>query len=353
MFRRTAAHISLEAIRANHALTCSLAPQGRVIAVVKAHAYGHGLVQVARALSDEASAFAVATVDEALALRGAAIENPLLVLEGAESTDACDAASEARVSLMVHSLEQVEMALGYSMPVWIKVDTGMHRLGIEPEELPGVVERLRGAGIEVQVLSTHLACADELDNEATRRQLASFRECTRGIDLPLSIANSAAIVGWPESHAEWNRPGLMLYGVSPFAQAMEELAGLRPAMRFTANVIALRDVPVGESVGYGGCWTAQRPSRIATLAAGYADGYPRHAPDGTPTFINGHIAPLVGAVSMDMITVDVTDHPDVAVGDSAELWGPNVPVNEVAASAGTIGYALLTGVSARVPRIYT
>ena len=195
-------------------------------------------------------------------------------------------------------------------------------------------------------------CADEPDNDFTREQLDTFRECTIGCELPLSIANSAGILAWPESHADWNRPGIMLFGTSPFASDIEATRDLQPAMTFASEIIAIREVATGESVGYGRRWTAERPSVIATIAAGYADGYPRHAQNGTPVLVCDQVAPLVGAVSMDMITVDLTDHPGASIGDPVELWGRSVLVNDVAAHAGAIGYQLLTGVTPRVPRIY-
>jgi alanine racemase len=353
MHRRTTATIDLGAIRDNFALACRQAPQSKTMAVIKANAYGHGLLEVAAALRDAAPAFAVATLDEAVVLRAAGVDKDVLVLEGVNSADAYREAEADGLTLAVNSREQVELARGTTTPVWIKVDTGMHRLGIHPDELADVVATLRKSSVAVEVVCTHLARADDLDDPATRHQLEAFRASAEACGLPRSIANSAGILGWPDSHAEWNRPGIMLYGPSPFAARVAAAEELRPAMTFEAEVIALRDIPVGDSVGYGGRWIAARPSRIATLAAGYADGYPRHAPDGTPTFVRGRIAPLAGTVSMDMITIDVTDQPDVAVGDSVELWGRNVPVTEIATRAGTISYELLTRVSSRVPRHYS
>ena len=353
MHRRTAATIDLNAIRDNFALACAQAPASKTMAVIKANAYGHGMLEVAATLDDSAAAFAVATLDEAVVLRAAGVDKDILVLEGVNSADGYREAEAEGLTLAVNSREQVELALGSSATVWIKVDTGMHRLGIEPGELADVLGQLRKASVPVEAVCTHLARADDLDDAATRQQLDAFRACAEACGLPRSIANSAGILGWPDSHADWNRPGIMLYGASPFATEVAAASGLRPAMTFEAEVIALRDVPEGDSVGYGGRWTAARPSKIATLAAGYADGYPRHAPDGTPIFVNGHNAPIAGTVSMDMITIDVTDHPEVAIGDLAELWGQNVSVNEVAKRAGTISYELLTRVSPRVPRRHT
>lgn len=355
MYRKTAALIDLDAIRSNFALACSLAPRSKNIAVIKANAYGHGMLRVAEALHDVAPAFAVATIDEALELRKGGINNDVLVLQGVATAAACKVAASSRLTLVVHTREQIEVLIeaGISVPVWLKIDTGMHRLGLAPGDLADARKRLAACGVEVQVTCTHFACADELDGDATRQQLASFNAATSDLDLPRSMANSAGILGWPESHAEWNRPGYMLYGSSPFAADVATASTLRPAMTLRSEIIAIRAVPRGDSVGYGARWTAERPSSIGTVAIGYADGYPRHAQNGTPTLVNGKVAPLAGTVSMDAITVDLTEHDNVEVGDTVELWGAGVAVNTVAAAAGTIGYQLLTGVSSRVARSYT
>lgn len=352
MQRKTAVHIDLDAIRANFALACSLAPDAQAVAVIKADAYGHGIVPVAMALCDSVSMFAVATVDEAVILREAGIKNAVLVLEGASTTGGVAVARSLDLVLMVHSQDQVAMLANTHAATWVKVDTGMHRLGIAPADLGGMLEQLRVGDVDVHVVCTHLACADDIENNATHEQLEVFRSCTVGSDLPQSIANSAGIIAWPDSHVDWIRPGIMLYGVSPFMADLESAGRLQPAMTFSSEVIAIRKVPAGHSVGYGARWTADRPSVIATIAAGYADGYPRHAPNGTPVFVGGRVVPLVGTVSMDMITVDVTDYDGVAIGDTVELWGRSISVNDVAERAETISYELLTGVTSRVPRSY-
>jgi alanine racemase len=335
MQRQTAAYIDCDAIRGNFDLACSLAPESQAVAVIKADAYGHGILQVAQALQNSAAMFGVATIDEALVLREGGIRNAILVLEGVTTHEACDMARAHELVLMVHAAEQVEMLQGVPVAAWVKVDTGMHRLGIDAQSLATVLEQLRAGGVDVQAVCTHLACADELDKALTTRQLEAFDACTAGCDLPLSIANSAAVIAWQGAHADWIRPGIMLYGVSPFTDAVEVSRSLRPAMTLGSEVIA-----------------AARPSVIATVAVGYADGYPRHATNGTPVFVGGEVVPLVGTVSMDMITVDVTDHPGVSIGDPVELWGSNLAVSEVAEHAGMISYELLAGVTSRVPRIY-
>ncbi len=356
MYRKTVAIVDLDAIRENYSLAAALAPQSKNIAVIKANAYGHGMLRVAQALQDIAPAFAVAIIDEALELRAGGISQPILVLEGANDTKSCEVAAANGLSLVAHNQEQVLQLLQANLlgntPLWLKVDTGMHRIGFAPDELGSVLERLRDGGHDVSVACTHLACADDLSSNTTHQQIASFNACVSGLDLATSISNSAGILAWPTSHSDWNRPGYMLFGHSPMTTEVESASGLRPAMTLRSEIIAIREVPAGESVGYGARWTAERPSVIGTVAAGYADGYPRHAPSGTPTLVKNQIVPLVGTVSMDMLSIDLTGHDNVALGDTVELWGQDVSVNEVAARCGTIGYELLTGVTARVPRRY-
>jgi alanine racemase len=355
--RKTVAFVDLNAICENYSLACRLAPESKNIAVIKADAYGHGMLRVAQALQAVVPAFAVAILEEALELRAAGISQPILVLEGVNDAEACEAAAANELSLVVHNQEQVSQLfktnLSGDVPLWLKVDTGMHRIGFAPDDLKPALEKLQAGGHDVSVICTHLACADELARDATKLQLDIFKTCVAGIDLPTSISNSAGILAWPASHADWNRPGYLLYGNSPMTTDVESARGLQPAMTLRSEIIAIREVPAGESVGYGARWTAQRPSVVGTVAAGYADGYPRHAANGTPTMVNGQIAPLVGMVSMDMLSIDLTDHERAAIGDTVELWGQQVNVNEVARHCGTIGYELLTNITPRVPRTYT
>jgi len=358
MHRRTRARIDLNAVRANFRLAARLAPQSQNIAVVKGEAYGHGMLAVADTLDDLAPAYAVAIIEEAIELRDHGVSKPLLVLEGVYGADALTEAATRDLTLMLHAPEQLALLLEAKLEtppaLWLKVDTGMHRLGLAPDALAPTLEALRAADRLVMppVVCTHLASADALDDPHTRQQLDVFAELTRDLDLPLSIANSAGILAWPGSHADWNRPGYMLFGDSPMQEDVAAASELVPAMHFEAELIAVREVAPGETVGYGGRWRAERPSRIGTVAVGYADGYPRHAPDGTPTCVGGHIAPLAGIVSMDMITVDLTDVPQAQPGDLVTLWGEGLPIGAVARHVGGTGYELLTRVSQRVPREY-
>jgi alanine racemase len=348
------ARIDSAALRANLQAIRARAPASRVMAVVKANAYGHGLVPTALALPD-ADAFAVARLEEAITLRDNGLKRRIVLLEGVFDAAQLAQAAQLELDLVVHQPLQIELLERFRgprpLPLWLKVDTGMNRLGFRPEEFRAAWERLRGlqpAPLQLRVL-THLACADEADGGATAEQLERLRPLVAGLEVELSIANSAAILAQPSTHASWVRPGLALYGVSPFAAQRGAQLGLRPAMTLESTVIALREVASGERVGYGGVWRAQRASRLAIVAAGYGDGLPRGIPSGAPVLIGGHRAPLAGRVSMDMIAADITDLPPVSVGDRVEIWGSRLAVEELAVAAGTIPYELLCGVSQRVP----
>jgi len=350
--------VDLAAVRHNLGVASACAPDSRILAVIKANAYGHGAVEVARALADRVDAFAVARVDEAMELRESGIASPLLLLEGPLDDEDIDVAAMHGLWLMLTTREQLDM-LARAKPArpvtaWLNLDSGMHRLGLPLSDCREACARLAvmdhvRAG---PVLATHLACADDPDHAMTRRQLDAFDAAVAGLELPHSVANSAAILAVPETHRQWIRPGCMLYGGSPFERSLPGGAELRPAMTVSSRVIALRDIAPGESVGYGAAWTASRPSRIATVPMGYGDGYPRHAESGTPVLVGGRRAPLAGRVSMDLITIDVTDLPETAVGSRVELWGSNLSVDEVARHAGTIGYELLAGLPRRLGRTY-
>jgi alanine racemase len=346
--------IDTRALRHNLGRIRERTGRARVMAVVKANAYGHGLVPTALALSD-ADAFAVARIEEGLSLRAAGITQPIVLLEGVFTAEQLSQAARHGFELVVHDALQIElleeMRGAHRFVLWIKIDTGMNRLGFPVREFAAAlarVQRLTPAPLEIRLL-THLACADEPDNQVTLEQLARFRAATAGLEYPVSIANSAGIFGGVQLNCDWVRPGLVLYGASPFAEGTGSDLGLEPVMALESSVIAVRHLARGERVGYGGAWSAPRDSTIAIVAAGYGDGLPRGLPGGTPVLVNGTRAPLVGRVSMDMIAVDVTGFSPVQVGTPATLWGPGLPVEEVARHAGTIPYELLCSVSQRVP----
>ena len=345
--------VDTAALRHNLGRVRAIAPASRVMAVIKANAYGHGLVPAAKALA-ETDGFSVARLDEGLALRAAGLANRILLLEGVFSAEQLAVAAQQRFDLMVHSVEQLELLEGRAgtdvISAWIKVDSGMNRLGFRTEHFADAYARLRRVANVAPdpTLVTHLANADDRRDTKTVVQLQAFAAATAALHGARSIANSAALLAWPDTRADWVRPGLVLYGVSPFPSGTGADLGLRPAMTLQTEVIAVKEVREGETVGYGGAWRAPRDSRMAVVAAGYGDGYPRSVESGTPLLVNGRRAPIVGRVSMDMITVDVTDLPGVATGDPVVLWGEGVPVEEIARHAGTIPYELICGVSQRV-----
>ena len=362
MARPAKALINLQALRHNYQLAADLCAPGSTLAVVKANAYGHGAVEVAKALEPIVPAFGVACIEEALELRDAGITLPILLLEGTFSAEEFSIASEQQFWLMLENetqftaLENAE--LNQKVKVWLKIDTGMHRLGLQPSDLSSVYERMSASKNvdEEIVIATHFACGDELNRPETNTQIECLRTAIQNSTVPsnatVSMANSPGVLGWSEARAEWNRPGFMLYGCSPFAEPHAQADQLQAVMTLKSAVISLRDINVGERVGYAASWTAERPSKIATVAMGYGDGYPRTAVNGTPVIINGQRVKLAGRVSMDMITVDVTDLSGVSVDDDVILWGDDLSVNEVAKAAGTIGYELLARMPSRTPRQY-
>lgn len=354
MNRLIRAAIDTHALRHNLQAIRERARGARVMAVVKANAYGHGLVATALALA-EADAFGVARLEEGLALRAAGITQPIVLLEGVYAPEHLLEAARHGFDLVVHDMLQIELLEESSSPqrflLWIKIDSGMNRLGFRPSEFATALERIRRlqpAPLEIRLL-THLARADERDNAMTCQQVARFKEATKGIDYTVSIANSAGVFGSLPLGCDWVRPGIALYGGSPFGDRTGVELGLQPVMSLETSVIAIRQVPKGETVGYGGAWKTQRDSVIAIIAAGYGDGLPRNLPNGTPILLGSRRAPLVGRVSMDMIAVDVSELPDAHVGTPVVLWGNGLPVEEIARHAGTIPYELLCGVSQRVP----
>lgn len=357
--REACLSISRAALQHNLQRVRELAPGSKVLAMVKADAYGHGALLVAETLAT-ADGFGVAFLAEALALRAAGIRQPVTVLEGVFSVEEMAEAVRHDLTVIVHQEAQVRLLEAVSaeapVAVWLKLDSGMHRLGFAPEQVVDTYRRLMALpGVRSVGLLTHFAMADEPDSARTGQQIAVFRSVQQqleregGSPVPDSLANSAAIMAWPEAQGHWVRPGIMLYGASPFADRPADTLGLRPVMTLQSRLIAVRALRAGEPVGYGATWIAPRDTRIGVVAIGYGDGYPRHAPNGTPVLVNGVRVPLAGRVSMDMITVDLGDVP-AAVGDPCVLWGEGLPADEVAAHAGTISYELFCKVTPRVPR---
>jgi alanine racemase len=345
--------IDSAALKHNLNVVRSHAPQSKVMAVVKANAYGHGIVPTARALNG-ADAFGVARLPEALALRAAGLAHPIVLLEGVFTREEIDAAAAHRLEMVVHSWEQIDQLETWrgSRPlrVWLKVDTGMNRLGFRIEEFPVAWQRLRSIPVlrDAPRLMTHLACADSVDDPRTSIQIAKFRALADTLGLERSIANSAGLLAWPDARVEWVRPGLMLYGIAPFPKQTGAQVGLRPVMTLATRLIALRSVTVGEEVGYGGTWRATRDARIGIAAIGYGDGYPRQVGSGSPVLVRDRELKIAGRVSMDMIAIDLEGMPDARVGDEVTLWGRTLCVEQIAECAGTIPYELVCGISQRV-----
>lgn len=351
--REAQALIHLDALRHNLGRVRAYAPHSQVFAAIKANAYGHGASPVAKALLDTADGFAVASLKEALQLRQNGVtEKPVMLLSGVLSAAMLLQCAHENLQPVVYDSAQLALLAAYVGPplsVWIKLDTGMHRLGMEPSQAHAAYARIdQNPQLSLAGWMTHLACADDTNAPHSQQQMDRFHGALSGMPGVRSVANSAGILAWPESHQDVVRPGIMLYGGSPLLGRPATDFDLRPAMTLSAPLLSVRDIPAGEMVGYGATWRAAKPSRIGVVGIGYGDGYPRHVPNGTPVLIKGRRVGLAGRVSMDMITVDLGNCPDAQVGEQAILWGEGLPADEIAAAAGTIAYELFCQLTARV-----
>lgn len=354
--RPARALIDLSALRHNYQLARETTG-AKALAVIKADAYGHGAVRVAQALEAQADGFAVACIEEALELRQAGIRAPILLLEGFFEADELPLIVEHDFWCVVHSLWQLEAieqtTVGKPLNIWLKMDSGMHRVGVHPADYESAYKRLLASGkVAKVVLMTHFARADELGNARTDEQVAIFQSAREGLAAEVSLRNSPGVMGWPNVPSDWVRPGIMLYGATPFDQPQSVADRLQPVMTLESKVICVRELPAGEPVGYGGAFVTERNMRIGVVAMGYADGYPRQAPTGTPVMIDGHRSQLLGRVSMDMLCVDLTHVPGASLGSRVELWGKKVLASDVATHAGTIPYQIFCNLK-RVPRLYS
>ena len=354
--RPARALIDLEALRHNYRLARELTG-AKALAVIKADAYGHGAVRCAQALESEADGFAVACIEEALALRAAGIQAPVLLLEGFFEASELELIVQHDFWCVVHSLWQLEAiehaSIGKPLQVWLKLDSGMHRVGLHPKDYQGAYQRLLASGkVGKIVLMSHFARADEPDSSSTAEQVAVFEQARAGLAAQVSLRNSPAVLGWPNVPSDWVRPGIMLYGATPFEQPVAAAQALQPVMTLESRVISVRELPAGEPVGYGARFVSPRPTRVGVVAMGYADGYPRLAPNGTPVLVAGKRSQLIGRVSMDMLCVDLTDVPEAGLGSPVELWGKHVLASDVAIQAGTIPYQIFCNLR-RVPLEYT
>ncbi|RFA30474.1 alanine racemase [Alkalilimnicola ehrlichii] len=351
MSRNTQAIVDLGALRHNFELARRSAPGSRVMAVIKANAYGHGVLPVAQTLSD-AEAFAVTSVEEALPLREAGFAQPIVLLQGMYDDSELSLIGRLGCELVLHSLWQVELleraSLSRPVAVWLKVDSGMHRLGFDPALVRPMYERLRACNTVDRIgFLTHLAAADDRDSDYTEFQLREFERACAGLPGERSIANSAGVLAWPRAHGDWLRPGVMLYGVSPFADGRDERPDLRPVMTLQSRLVAINACRRGDRLGYAGAYTCPENMAVGIVTAGYADGYPRHAGAKASVLLNGRRCPVLGRVSMDMLCVDLRGV-EARIHDPVTLWGEGLPIEEVAELSGTIAYELLTKVTGRV-----
>lgn len=347
------ARVDLGALRHNVARVRAFAPGRAVYAAIKSDGYGHGALPVARALRHHVDGFAVARLEEALKLReGGMTGVPILLLSERLGAAAIESVIRHELEPLLYQPGQLQRLQAHGaagLRVWVKIDSGMHRLGFPVTQAAEVLDELRAApGLTLAGWVTHLACADDVHSPMTERQVRVFSDAVERLPGVKSIANSAGVVAWPGSHADMVRPGIMLYGASPLLDQSAQTLGLRPAMTLTTSVISIQRLETGETVGYGATWQACAPATIAVAGIGYGDGYPRHAGSGTPVLVNGQRCELAGRVSMDMITIRIPDGMPVAVGDPVTLWGEGLPADEVARAAGTIAYELFCRLSARV-----
>ncbi len=357
MSRIATATINLDALKHNLEVARAAAPQSSIMAVIKADAYGHGMIRVAQAIANDADALAVASINEAIQLRAAGIKAPVTILEGFNTVEDLQRIAEHHLDVVVHHSSQLGLfTLAkdiQALTVWLKIDTGMHRLGFKPDDVIDVIKTLQTFPfIQDLKLMTHFANADDRDHPQTQAQTELFTEIAGKTTCETSLANSAAILGHPASHTEWVRPGIMLYGVNPFIDGKELDVFLQPVMTLKSALISIQELKQGDTIGYGSSYTCPEDMRVGIVSIGYGDGYPRHAPSGTPVLLNGQRVELVGRVSMDMIMVDLRTQSEAQIGDEAILWGEGLHVEEIAQHAGTIGYELLCGVTRRVQFSY-
>jgi alanine racemase len=358
MSRPTTVTIDLDALRHNLARVRALAPSSKVMAVVKADGYGHGLERVARALSD-AEAFGVAALSDAERLRAIGLRNRIVLLSGFDEAADLELLRTLDVDTVVHhdsQLALLEADRGAPLRVWLKFDTGMHRLGFDPARAAELHARLRALPnvAEELVAMSHFASSDDFDGAQTPAQLRRFRESVAtAMAAPVSLSNSAAVLGWPDAHRDWVRAGGALYGLSVVDGKTGADFGLKPVMKLSTRLIAINRIAKGERVGYSATWECPEDMDVGVAAIGYGDGYPRSVPSGTPVLVGGARVPLIGRVSMDLMTIDLRTLPNAKVGDEVTLWGPELPVEEIATAAGTISYELTCSITRRVRAVTT
>lgn len=358
MARPTQAIINLQHLKDNYRIAKS--HSAKAYAVIKADAYGHGILPIAQAL-DKADGFAVACIDEALLLRQNDIKKPILVLSGGIDKSEWIAAVEHDIEMVIHHQSQLDILLAdpifSQLALWLKIDTGMNRIGFRLNEAESIFDQCRQAGLNIKVLMSHFACADDVVKSKTTLQYQTLESILKQQkifwpDLIMSCNNSAAIIDWPNIQDHISRPGIMLYGSSPFITKNRNSHTLKPVMTLVSKIISTHTVNAGESIGYGESWVAEQPTRVGIVAMGYGDGYPRNAPSGTPVWCNGKHLTTVGRVSMDMMCINLGNDDQIRVGDEVELWGENINANDVAEVCNTISYELFCQLTPRVKRVY-
>lgn len=350
MSRPVSVALDLSALQHNVKRIREIAPRSKILAMVKANAYGHGLIPIARALDSSVEGFGVSCSEEALCLRQAGIKQRIVLMEGLFSAAELPLLARYQLDTVIHDQRQLdlltEQPLLKSVNVWIKINTGMNRLGLSMQNFPKILQHCKAcAWIDVKCVMTHFSNANDPFESTTLQQIEQFEQATKDLTIEKSLANSAAILSYPRSHVEWLRPGLILYGVSPFSDTSGAQHGLRPVMNLKSEIITINQLQAGDRVGYGGTWLAPGNRRIGVVAIGYGDGYPYRAVTGTPVLVNEQLVELVGQVSMDMLTVDLNTQPTAKQGDRVCLWGAGLPIEQIATSTSTFRYELLCGIN--------
>lgn len=350
MSRPVAVNLDLAALVHNVRRIRAIAPQSKILAMVKANAYGHGLKPIALTLDALVEGFGVSCSEEALYLRQVGIKQRIVLMDGLFSKTQLSLLDKYQFDTVVYSQQQLDLLTQQKLPkpinVWIKINTGINQLGLSTQDFSKVLQICQACPwIKVVCVMTHFSSADELSQTTTALQIKKFADVTNGLNIEKSLANSAGILAYPSVHADWIRPGLMLYGVSPFADKVAAEYGLKPVMHLQSTIIATKALQAGDRVGYGGTWVAPDARRIGIVAVGYGDGYPHDATSGTPVLLNGKLVELVGKVSMDTLVIDLSTQPEAKQGDTVCLWGSGLPIEEVANSTSTFRYELLCGIN--------
>lgn len=349
MSRPLIVELDLAALHHNVKRVHEIAPQSKILAMIKANAYGHGLLPIAKALTD-VEGFGVSCSEEALYLRQAGLKQQIVLMEGLFSKDEIPLLTDYELNTVMHDQNQLSLLTEHPLlkpiNVWLKINTGMNRLGFSPKDFAAVLQKIHHCPwLKIVCVMTHFSSADKTKDTTTECQIKLFEQTIKACQFPISLANSAAILAFPNTHADWVRPGLMLYGVSPFSDSSGAQYALKPVMTLKSEIISIHQLESGDKVGYGGTWFAPKPLRVGIVAIGYGDGYPHQAKNGTPILVNGKLSELVGQVSMDMLAVDLSNQLEAKRGDPVVIWGTGLPVEQIAESTSSFRYELLCGIN--------